>query len=128
MKEASLLLIPAAAAGMWLMYQNGLMVLSSKRALSFVGSDRGRRASFTACTGTVRRILRFSESKTLRVVFSPVLTKGSVTMELLNSQKQPLLQLDETHPTGSIAVEKGQRYHLVFHFQSATGEYSLQMD
>ena len=128
MKEASLLLIPAAAAGMWLMYQNGLMVLSSKRALSFVGSDRGRRASFTACTGTVRRILRFSESKTLRVVFSPVLTKGSVTMELLNSQKQPLLLLDETHPTGSISVEKGQRYHLVFHFQSATGEYSLQLD
>ena len=54
--------------------------------------------------------------------------KGSVTMELLNSQKQPLLLLDETHPTGSIAVEKGQRYQLVFHFQSATGEYSLQMD
>ena len=128
MKEASLLLIPAAAAGMWLLYQNGLMVLNSKRALSFVGSDRGHRASFTACTGTVRRILRFSESKTLRVVFSPVLTKGSVTMELLNSQKQPLLLLDETHPTGSIAVEKGQRYQLVFHFQSATGEYSLQMD
>ena len=128
MKEASLLLIPAAAAGMWLLYQNGLMVLNSKRALSFVGSDRGRRASFTACTGTVRRILRFSESKTLRVVFSPVLTKGSVTMELLNSQKQPLLLLDETHLTGSIAVEKGQRYQLVFHFQSATGEYSLQMD
>ena len=128
MKEASLLLIPAAAAGMWLLYQNGLMVLNSKRALSFVGSDRGRRASFTVCTGTVRRILRFSESKTLRVVFSPVLTKGSVTMKLLNSQKQPLLLLDETHPTGSIAVEKGQRYQLVFHFQSATGEYSLQMD
>ena len=128
MKEASLLLIPAAAAGMWLMYQNGLMVLNSKRALSFVGSDRGRRASFTACTGTIRRILRFSDSKTLRVVFSPVLTKGSVTMELLNSQKQSLLLLDETHPTGSIPVEKGQRYHLVFHFQSATGEYSLQMD
>ena len=128
MKEASLLLIPAAAAGMWLMYQNGLMVLNSQRALSFVGSDRGRRASFTACTGTVRRILRFSESKTLRVVFSPVLTKGSVTMELLNSQKQTLLLLDETHPTGSISVEKGLRYHLVFHFQSATGEYSLQMD
>ena len=128
MKEASLLLIPAAAAGMWLLYQNGLMVLNSKRALSFVGSDRGRRASFTACTGTVRCILRFSESKTLRVVFSPVLTKGSVTMELLNSQKQPLLLLYETHPTGSIAVEKGQRYQLVFHFQSATGEYSLQMD
>ena len=128
MKEASLLLIPAAAAGMWLMYQNGLMVLNSKRALSFVGSDRGRRASFTACTGTIRRILRFSDSKTLRVVFSPVLTKGSVTMELLNSQKQRLLLLDETHPTGSISVKKGQRYYLVFHFQSATGEYSLQMD
>ena len=128
MNNASLLLVPAAAAGMWLLYQNGLMVVNSKRAVSFVGRDRGRRASFTACTGTIRRILRFSESKTLRVVFSPVLSHGSVALELLDSQKQLLLRLDEVCPTGSIFVEKGQRYHLIFHFQSATGEYSLQMD
>ena len=128
MSDVSLLLIPAAAAGMWLLYQNGLMVVNSKRAVSFVGSDRGRRASFTACTGTIRRIVRFSQSKSLRMVFSPVLTKGSVAVELLDSRKQSLLRLDETCPTGSIFVEKGQRYHLVFHFQSATGEYFLQMD
>jgi hypothetical protein len=128
MNNASLLLVPAAAAGMWLLYQNGLMVVNSKRAVSFVGRDRGRRASFTACTGTIRRIVRFPQSKNLRVVFSPVLTKGSVAVELQNSQKQTLLRLDEVCPTGSIFVEKGQRYHLVFHFRSATGEYSLQMD
>ena len=128
MNNASLLLVPVAAAGMWLLYQNGLMVINTKRAVSFVGSDRGRRASFTACTGTIRRIVRFSECKSLRMVFSPVLTKGSVAVELQNSQKQPLLRLDEVCPTGSIFVEKGQRYHLIFHFQSATGEYSLQMD
>ena len=128
MNPASLLLVPAAAAGAWLLYQNGLMVVNSKRAVSFVGSDRGRRASFTACTGTIRRILRFSESRTLRVVFSPVLTKGSVTMELLDSSKQPLLQLNEACPIGSISVEKGRRYHLIFRFQSATGEYTLQLD
>ena len=128
MNPASLLLVPAAAAGAWLLYQNGLMVVNSKRAVSFVGSDRGRHASFTACTGTVRRILRFSESRTLRVVFSPVLTKGSVTMELLDSSKQPLLQLNEACPIGSISVEKGRRYHLIFRFQSATGEYTLQLD
>ena len=128
MNPASLLLVPAAAAGAWLLYQNGLMVVNSKRAVSFVGSDRGRRASFTACTGTVRRILRFPETRTLRVVFSPVLTRGSVTLELLDSRKQPILRLDETNPIGSISVEKGQRYHLIFHFQSATGEYTLQLD
>ena len=128
MNNASLLLVPAAAAGMWLLYQNGLMVVNSKRAVSFVGSDRGRRASFTACTGTIRRIVRFPQSKNLRMVFSPVLTKGSVAVELLDDRKQPLLRLDETCPTGSISVKKGQRYYLVFHFQSATGEYSLQMD
>ena len=128
MNDFSLLLIPIAAAGMWLLYENGLMVVNNKRAVSFVGSDRGRRASFTACTGTIRRILRFSERKTLRMVFSPVLSKGSVWVELLDSRKQPLLRLDESCPTGSVTVEKGQRYHLVFHFQSATGEYTLQTD
>ena len=127
MSDFSLLLIPAAAAGMWLLYQNGLMAVNSKRAVSFVGSDRGRRASFTACTGTIRRIVRFSASKNLRMVFSPVLTKGSVAVELLDNRKQPLMRLDETCPTGSVFVERGQRYHLVFYFQSATGEYSLQI-
>lgn len=128
MNDFSLLLIPAAAAGMWLLYDRGLMVLNAKRAVSFVGNDRGRRASFTACTGTIRRILRFSESKIVRVVFSPVLSRGSVALELLDSQKQPLLRLDEACPTGSVSVEKGKRYHLIFRFQSATGEYTLQMD
>ena len=68
MNNASLLLVPAAAAGMWLLYQNGLMVVNSKRAVSFVGRDRGRRASFTACTGTIRRIVRFPHS---RIPFLP---------------------------------------------------------
>ena len=50
MNDFSLILVAVAAAVMWLLYINGYMVMSSKRAVSFVGSDRGRRASFTACT------------------------------------------------------------------------------
>ena len=128
MNDFSLILVAVAAAVMWLLYINGYMVMSSKRAVSFVGSDRGRRASFTACTGYIKRAIRFSESKTLHAVFSLTLAKGSVSAELLDDRKQPLLQLDSSCPTGSVFVEKGRRYWLIFHFQSATGDYALRLD
>ena len=128
MNDISLLIFGVAAVGAWLLYSNGYMVLGSKRAVSFVGSDRGRRASFTSCTGSIKRVIRFSESRTLHAVFSLTLAKGSVSAELLDDRKQPLLQLDSSCPTGSVFVEKGRRYWLIFHFQSATGDYTLHLD
>lgn len=127
MNDVSLILLPIAAVVIWFLYANGYMVISSKRAVSFVGSDRGRRASFTACTGSIKRVIRFSESRTLHADFSLTLTKGFVSAELLDDRKQPLLRLDSS-PTGSVFVEKGRRYWLIFHFQSATGDYTLHLD
>ena len=128
MNDISLLVCAVAAAAVWLLYINGYMVVGSKRAVSFVGSDRGRRASFTACTGYIKRAVRFSESRTLHAALSLTLTKGAVYAELLDDRKQPLLRLDADCPDGSIFVEKGRRYWLIFHFQSATGDYFLRLD
>ena len=128
MNDFSLILVAVAAAVMWLLYINGYMVMSSKRAVSFVGSDRGRRASLTACTGYIKRAVRFSESKTLRADLTLTLDKGYVYAELLDDRKQQILRLDENRPNGNISVEKGRRYWLIFHFESATGEYALQLN
>ena len=128
MNDFSLILVAVAAAVMWLLYINGYMVMSSKRAVFFAGSDRGRRASFTACTGYIKRAVRFSESKTLRADLTLTLDKGYVYAELLDDKKQQILRLDENRPNGNISVEKGRRYWLIFHFESATGEYALQLD
>ena len=94
----------------------------------FAGSDRGRRAVFTACTGYIKRAVRFSESKTLRADLTLTLDKGYVYAELLDDRKQQILRLDENRPNGNIPVEKGRRYWLIFHFESATGEYALQLN
>ena len=128
MNDFSLILVAVAAAVMWLLYINGYMAMSFKRAVFFAGSDRGRRAVFTDCSGRIKRAVRFSESKTLRADLTLTLDKGYVYAELLDDRKQQILRLDENRPNGDISVEKGRRYWLIFHFESATGEYALQLN
>ena len=44
------LLIAMGIVSYWL-YINGYLMTNAKRAVMYVGSMRGRKASFTACTG-----------------------------------------------------------------------------
>lgn len=111
----------------WVLYTNGFLVLSSKRALKFIGIRQGREASFTACTGQIKRIVRFSDSRTFHVAFSPELTRGEVSAELLDRGTQ-LLTLDSSTQTGAVSVEKGRAYTLVIRFRSASGKYTLHWD
>lgn len=108
----------------WVLYTNGFLVLSSKRALTFIGTRQGREASFTACTGQIKRVVRFSESRMFHFAFSPELTRGEVSMELLDHGTQ-LLALDSSAQTGTASVEKGRAYTLVIRFRSASGKYTL---
>ena len=63
-KVISLALLSLVMAGIfWLLYWNGCMVVNAKSAASFVGSGRGKRAVFTACSGSIRRIVRFREDQ-----------------------------------------------------------------
>ena len=110
-----------------ILYRNGFLVLSSKRALSFIGIRRGREASFTACTGHIRWVVRFPDSKTVRVSFAPQLTKGSISLEIRDHDAQ-LLFLDSTDTTGSFSAAKGRSYTVIIHFHSASGKYTLSLD
>lgn len=50
----------------YFLWVNGYMVLNVKRAVLFVGSLRGRNhceASFTSCSGYVKRVIKFSETR-----------------------------------------------------------------
>lgn len=109
----------------WLLYNAGYLIFSSKRAITFIATKRGKNASFTACTGYVKRIIRFRCEGTVNFSFSCTLTKGDVWVEVFDSDKNLLLRLDCTTPNGSISVKSNQRCSLVFHFSKATGEYSL---
>jgi len=125
-KAIILLLIIGIA--FYLLYINGFLTAQSKRAVLYIGSLKGNSAKFSSCTGYTKRVIRFRDSRTYCVVFESVLTGGNVSVEILNSAKQTVTCLNSNTPNDNINVEKGKRYYLVVHFQSATGSYTLSWE
>ncbi len=125
-KTISLIVLPIfMGAVFYLLYINGYLITNAKRALVYIGSMGGRKATFTSCTGYTKRVVKFKESKDVHLHFDLELTKGDVTMELLDGSKQCILQLDHTKQFATIPVEAKKRYYLVFRFKSASGRYLL---
>jgi len=124
--KAAFILIPVFLLCAYLLYENGFMVFQSKRAVFYMGSRRGNKASFSSCTGQSKRIVRFPESKSYQFQFDCQLTKGEVSVELLDSSKERILFLKSGQKQGTAALERGKRYVLIFRFQNATGSYLLE--
>lgn len=118
----------AVCAALYLLWANGYMVTQAKRALKYVEWGKGKRASFSACSGFTRRRVRFAESRTYRFAFTAELSKGEVSAELLDADKQTLLRLSADAPEGELDLSRGSRYYLVVRFRSATGQYWLSWD
>ncbi len=116
------------AAAFYFLYSAGLMSIQSKRAVLFLGSVSGKSARFSSCTGCIKRILRFRDSRSYRIFFNLELAGGDASAEILDSAKRTVLRLDSLVRSGSISVEKGKRYYLVLRFRSATGSYTLNWD
>ena len=115
----------------YLLYSNGYMVVSKKRALMFVGSIRGLRnckATFTSCNGHMRRVVRFRESRVYAFTLHTELTAGEMTMELLDSDKKVIMELNSEKQMGSVDINCKKRYYLVFRFQTASGSYEFQWE
>ena len=128
MKDVSiswLVLLAVMAVLFYILYINGYMVWNSKRALMYVGSAWGRKASFTSCSGYTKRVIKFEEDKCYHFDLQLELNKGDVKVEILNSEKQCLLSLDQNVAGGNVAVEKGKRYYMVVRFQAASGQYTV---
>jgi len=108
----------------YLLYINGYMVISSKHAFMFLGSKRGKKAMFSSCTGYIKRVIKFKESKVYHVNFGLELEKGEVALELLDEKKQIILSLN-SNDTSEIEVESRKRYYMILRFKSATGNYEV---
>ena len=108
----------------YLLYINGYMVVASKRAFMFLGSKRGKKAMFSSCTGYVKRVIKFKESKVYPVDFKLELEKGEVSLEILDAKKQLVLVLNSSR-ISEIEVVSGQRYYMVLRFKSASGSYEI---
>lgn len=124
MIKAILLAILLASLFVFL-YNQGYMVINSKSAVSFIGSTRGNSARFTSCSGYIKRIVRFKADGTYTFILDAELSKGDMSVELLDSARHKIMQLDCANQSASIAVEKRKKYYLVINFKSATGRYAL---
>lgn len=124
MLKAVLLIIALTGVFVFL-YNQGYMVVKSYSAVIFIGSTKGTGASFTSCNGYLKRIVRFKADGMYTFLLDAELSKGDLSVELLDSAKQKILQLNCVNRRASVTVEKRQKYYLVVNFKSATGRYAL---
>ena len=120
----SLFLLPILLLAFWGLYQSGLLVWQSKRAVHFLGSDKGNRASFASCTGTIRRKIRFSSETECTVTLLSELEKGELEVELL-SENGTVFLLRKNGEQAAFIPKSRKGYTLIFRFQPASGNYSL---
>ena len=109
----------------YLLYINGFVVMTSKRAVMYVGSKRGKAAKFSSCSGYTKRIIKVQETKQYRFSLDCNLTAGTILVEVLDASKKPILSLNETHRCAAVDLEKGKRYNLIVRFKAASGDYVL---
>ena len=113
-------------AGIFLiLYNSGYMIVKSLSAVTFIGSTKGNSARFSSCNGYMKRVIKFKEEGTYTFVLDAELSKGDMSVELLDSTKQKIMQLNCSNRSASITVEKKKKYYLVINFKSATGRYAL---
>lgn len=123
-----LTLIPLTGVLFYLLYREGLAVTKSIAAVLFVfrPGKQGDSVSLNACTGWVRHVGRFRESRTYTFQLDCRLSKGSAEVVLLDRQKRELLRLSQGSPAGEIELSGNGRYFLCWEFQSATGNCELR--
>ncbi len=121
-----LIILTVAMLGVFVfLYNQGYMVSKSMSAVVFIGSAKGNGARFTSCNGYMKRVIKFKDDGTYTFVLDAELSKGDMSVELLDSTKQRIMQLNCSNQRDSITVEKKKKYYLVINFRSATGRYAL---
>ena len=120
-----LLLLPVIY---YVLYISGYVVFGSKSAKAFVGKNRGTNAywtQFVDCSGELKKVARFRKSREYTFRLEAGLSYGTVAVELLDKEKNVILRLTPEQQSGTIEVDKKQRYYMVYKFESATGAYEL---
>ena len=105
----------------YLLYENGYAVTQVKRAVMYIESAKGRKASFSACSGYTRRIVKFAESRNYHFTFAPELNKGECPAGL-NLEKENFSLL--TAASRARHISRNGVILFVYRFKSASGSMS----
>ncbi len=129
-----LIVIATAILGVclfYILYRNGFGVVNTKSALFYMSSPRwGKRRNcieekFSSCNGSIKRIIRLSQSKRYQFVFSSSTTKGSVSVEIYGIKKKLIAKLNNEQPCAFISTEKKTNLRVVTKFVKADGGCKL---
>ena len=120
----SILILAVMVAVFYFLYINGYMIINAKKATLFLGRERGKYARFASCSGYMKRVIRFKESREYEFSFETELEKGEVSVELWKGNKDKILSLTD-RGIQTVTVESKERYYLVLRFVSATGNYHV---
>lgn len=110
----------------WQYFRN-IAVSKSIAAILFVFRPcrDGDKVTLNSCTGWVKHVGRFSESRTYEFILNTQLSKGDVEVLLLDAKKELLMKLNRQSPTGTIDLDAKNRYYLRWKFEGATGKCEL---
>ena len=120
-----LLLLPVIY---YVLYINGYMITGSKSAKVFVGKNRGTNtfwSQFVECSGRLKKVARFRKSKEYKFHLDVGLATGTISVELLDKEKNVIMSLAPETPNASVNVDKKKKYYMVYKFEDATGSYEM---
>lgn len=109
-------------------YLRSIAVTKSIAAILFVFRPcrDADRVTLGSCTGWVKHMGRFSESRTYEFTLDAQLSKGDAEVILLDAKKELLMKLNRQCPTGKIDLDAKSRYYLRWEFEGATGKCELR--
>ena len=125
----ALLIVASVTAVIYVLYINGFMTVGNKKALLLIVKNsyfnKSCSAKFTACTGEIKRVVKFKESRVYIFNFDCTLEKGEVKVTLSDSKKRQIFTLTPENMTETVNAAAGKRYYLKFEFYKAYGSYRL---
>lgn len=107
------------------LYECGVIAVQSKAAVFFAGTIDGRKASFSSCTGKIRRVIRFSQTGEYCFSLSGEIEKGEIELTLWDAAGQESLKLS-IGESAVFTAEKGKRCRICIRLAQATGRYEVR--
>ena len=70
-------------------------------------------------------MIRLKSGKMYQFIFSSVVTKGTVCVEIVDRENDNLVVLDQEHPSAILSVGPRGRLYVTTRFTKADGKYEL---
>ena len=108
---------------------NGFLFISKKKAKLFIcrpiKNEKRLNIKFAACTGYLRKVMRFKEERKYEISFTGEVRSGSCVLELLNSNKSVVLTKNLNEEATLYLPDLTQKYMLSINFENADGECNI---